>query len=61
MCRLMLRNSSARSSIPRSVSHRVPEPLTQRILAFFELLGFLLQVVADAFDARERSSIADTY
>jgi len=29
------------------------EPLTQRILAFFELLDFLLQVVADALDIRE--------
>jgi hypothetical protein len=28
------------------------EPLTKRVLALFELLDFLLQVVADALDAR---------
>ena len=35
--------------------HRVLEPLTQRVLSLFELLDFLLQVVADALDARQCS------
>jgi hypothetical protein len=40
---------------PTALAHRLLEPLTQRVLAFFELLDFLLQVVADALDARQRS------
>ena len=35
--------------------HRLLEPLPERVLALFELLDFLLQVVADALDARQRS------
>ena len=48
-------NRTADYLIIAASGHRLLEPLTQRVLAFFELLDFLLQVVADALDARQRS------
>jgi len=35
------------------LGHRVLEPLAKRILALLELVDFLLEVLADAFDARK--------
>ena len=35
------------------LTHLLLEPFTKRILALLELVDLLLQVVADAFDARE--------
>ena len=35
--------------------HRVLEPLTKRVLTLLKLVDFLLQIVANALDARQRS------